>query len=106
MDFIMGLPHTSKGYDSIWVIVDRLTKSAHFLLVDIRYLSVFWVWRILNRLVKVYYVPLILDGDAKRHKVYTSSGNRCPTSSLRERSCIPCTEVLVVGAYMLGERGS
>ena len=31
MDFIVGLPKTSKGYDSIWVIVDRLTKSAHFL---------------------------------------------------------------------------
>jgi hypothetical protein len=33
MDFIVGLPKTSKGYDSIWVIVDRLTKIAHFLLV-------------------------------------------------------------------------
>jgi hypothetical protein len=31
MDFIVGLPHTSHGYNSIWVIVDRLTKSAHFI---------------------------------------------------------------------------
>jgi hypothetical protein len=31
MDFIVGLPHTSTGYDSIWVIVDRLTKVAHFI---------------------------------------------------------------------------
>jgi transposase InsO family protein len=31
MDFIVGLPRTTKGYDSIWVIVDRLTKIAHFL---------------------------------------------------------------------------
>ena len=31
MDFITKLPRTSKGHDSIWVIVDRLTKSAHFL---------------------------------------------------------------------------
>ncbi|KAD2394100.1 hypothetical protein E3N88_41077 [Mikania micrantha] len=31
MDFITKLPRTSSGYDSIWVIVDRLTKSAHFL---------------------------------------------------------------------------
>jgi hypothetical protein len=30
IDFITGLPRTSKGYDSIWVIVDRLTKAAHF----------------------------------------------------------------------------
>ncbi|XP_075475662.1 uncharacterized protein LOC142508903 [Primulina tabacum] len=31
MDFVTGLPRTPKGYNSIWVIVDRLTKSAHFL---------------------------------------------------------------------------
>nr|GEV07914.1 putative reverse transcriptase domain-containing protein [Tanacetum cinerariifolium] len=31
MDFIVGLPRTPSGYDSIWVIVDRLTKSAYFL---------------------------------------------------------------------------
>ena len=31
MDFITKLPRTSSGYDSIWVIVDRLTKSAHFI---------------------------------------------------------------------------
>ncbi|GJX77262.1 putative reverse transcriptase domain-containing protein [Tanacetum coccineum] len=31
MDFVSGLPRTLSGYDTIWVIVDRLTKSAHFL---------------------------------------------------------------------------
>nr|GFC81930.1 reverse transcriptase domain-containing protein [Tanacetum cinerariifolium] len=31
MDFITKLPRTSSGYDTIWVIVDRLTKSAHIL---------------------------------------------------------------------------
>ncbi|GKA13027.1 putative reverse transcriptase domain-containing protein [Tanacetum coccineum] len=31
MDFVSGLPRTPSGYDSIWVIIDRLTKSAYFL---------------------------------------------------------------------------
>jgi hypothetical protein len=37
MDFIVGLPHTSRGYNSIWVIVDRLTKSAHFIPIATTY---------------------------------------------------------------------
>jgi hypothetical protein len=37
MDFIVGLPCTSRGYNSIWLIVDRLTKSAHFIPVSTRY---------------------------------------------------------------------
>ena len=31
MDFVSGLPRMQSGYDNIWVIVDRLTKSTHFL---------------------------------------------------------------------------
>lgn len=31
MDFVIGFPRTLKGLDTIWVIIDRLTKSAHFL---------------------------------------------------------------------------
>ena len=33
MDFVTHLPRTSRKHDAIWVIVDRLTKSAHFLAV-------------------------------------------------------------------------
>jgi hypothetical protein len=37
MDFIVGLPRTSRGHDLIWVIVDCLTKSAHFIPISTRY---------------------------------------------------------------------
>uniref|UniRef100_A0A2N9FT08 Reverse transcriptase n=1 Tax=Fagus sylvatica TaxID=28930 RepID=A0A2N9FT08_FAGSY len=46
MDFVTGFPRTPNGNDSIWVIVDRLTKSAHFLAIKIG-LS-------LERLAKLY----------------------------------------------------
>jgi hypothetical protein len=37
MDFIVGLLRAQSGYDSIWVIVDRLTKVAHFIPVKTTY---------------------------------------------------------------------
>jgi hypothetical protein len=37
MDFIVGLPLTARKFDSIWMIVDRLTKSAHFIPVHTKY---------------------------------------------------------------------
>ena len=39
MDFITGLPRTCSCYDSIWVVVDRLTKVAHFIPVKTTYTS-------------------------------------------------------------------
>jgi hypothetical protein len=37
MDFVLGLPWTSKGNDSIWVIVHQLTKVAHFVPVKVTF---------------------------------------------------------------------
>ena len=37
IDFIVGLPRTKTSYDSIWVVVDRLTKSAHFIPIKSTY---------------------------------------------------------------------
>jgi hypothetical protein len=51
MDFIMGLPRTILGYDAIWVIVDRLTKSAHFLAMKSTYT--------LDRLAQLYVKEIV-----------------------------------------------
>ena len=58
MDFISGLPHISSGYNAIWVIVDRLTKTAYFLPIKKTYstdrLSKLYV----NRIVCLHGVPM------------------------------------------------
>ncbi|WVZ51972.1 hypothetical protein U9M48_003069 [Paspalum notatum var. saurae] len=59
MDFIVGLPRTQKGYNSIWVVVDRLTKVAHFIPVNTTYLGA--------RLAELYISRIIcLHGVHKR----------------------------------------
>ena len=37
MDFVLGLLRSPKGNDAIWVIVDIMTKSAHFLPIQLNY---------------------------------------------------------------------
>ena len=37
MDFVSGLPRTPSNHAAIWVIVDRLTKSAHFIPIRMDY---------------------------------------------------------------------
>ena len=57
MDFIIGLPMTQQGHDSIWVIVDRLTKSAHFIPVNIRYHVVKYAELYVSQIVKLHGIP-------------------------------------------------
>src|SRR6185437_14828303 len=63
IDFIVVLPPTSKGYDSIWVIVDRLSKSAHFLLVKTHYSSHHYVEIYMARIVSLHGVPKTIISD-------------------------------------------
>jgi hypothetical protein len=57
MDFIVRLPHTQAGYDSIWVIVDRLTKVAHFILVKTTYSGAKLTEVYMSRIVCLHGVP-------------------------------------------------
>ena len=70
MDFVVGFPYTSKGYDSIWVIVDRLTKSAHFILVDTKYSARKYARIYFDWIVTLHGVPLTIISD--RGSVFVS----------------------------------
>ena len=63
MDFITGLPRSSQGYDSIWVIVDRLIKSAHFLPVKTTYQIKQYAELYLTRIVCLHGVPKKIVSD-------------------------------------------
>jgi hypothetical protein len=57
MDFMVELPRTQAGYDSIWVIVDRLTKVAHFILVKATYSGAKLAELYMSRIVCLHGVP-------------------------------------------------
>jgi hypothetical protein len=57
MDFIVGLPRTAKGFDSIWVIVDRLTKIANFLPVKADHLVVVYAQLYIARILSLHGIP-------------------------------------------------
>ena len=67
MDFITGLPRTQRKYDSIWVTVDRLAKSAHFLLVMTTYSAEDYAGLYVREIVRLHGVPtsIISDGGAQ-----------------------------------------
>ena len=66
MDFVVGLPKSLQGYDFVWVIIDQVTKLAHFLRVKVNYP--------LNKLAQLYIQEIV-----RLHRVSTSIvSNRDP----------------------------
>ena len=88
MDFIIGLSRTKRGHDSIWVIVDRLTKSAHFLPVRTTHSAEALAQLYVREIVRLHEVPNYIV--SVRGSVFTSRfwksflramGNQCDYSS-------------------------
>jgi hypothetical protein len=63
MDFIVGLPNTSRRHDSIWVIVDRLTKTAHFLPVHTTCNAKKYAEIYLDQIVRLHGIPRTIISD-------------------------------------------
>jgi hypothetical protein len=63
MDFIVGLPRNTKGYDSIWVMVDQLTKISHFLPVKTDHPVTVYAQLYIARLLSLHGVPKTIVSD-------------------------------------------
>jgi len=58
MDFVVGLPRTRRQHDSIWVIIDRMTKSSHFLPVKTAFLAEDYAMLYIKVVVSLHAYPL------------------------------------------------
>ncbi|WRX26670.1 Reverse transcriptase domain - like 10 [Theobroma cacao] len=63
MDFVMGLPRTNRGYNSIWIVVDRLTKSTHFLPVKTTYGAAQYARVYMDEIVRLHGIPISIVSD-------------------------------------------
>ena len=63
MNFFVGLPKSKRHFDSIWVIVDRMTKSSHFLPVNTSYSAKDYAKLYICEMVKLHGVPLSIISD-------------------------------------------
>ena len=67
MDFVCGLPRSPKNHDAIWVVVDRLTKSAHFIPIRMNYSLDKLDELYINEIVRLHGVPAstVSDRDSR-----------------------------------------
>jgi hypothetical protein len=63
MDFIVGLHLTARKKDSIWVIVDRLTKTAHFIVVHTTYSVQQYAELYMDHIVRLHGIPKTITSD-------------------------------------------
>ena len=71
MDFITGLPKTQRGKDAVWVIVDTLTKVAHFIPIRTTYQADQLAQLYVSRIVSLHGVPRTITSD--RGSLFTSA---------------------------------
>ncbi|GJV16317.1 putative reverse transcriptase domain-containing protein [Tanacetum coccineum] len=90
MDFVTKLPRTSSGYDIIWVIVDRLTKSAYFLPMREDYKKERLARLYLNEIVARHGVPISIIMDRKSFHIETDGQSKRTIQTLEDmlRACV------------------
>jgi hypothetical protein len=72
MDFVVGLPRSPRGKDAIWVVIDRLTKVAHFLPMKTNNSASDLVPLYIKEVVRLHGVPksIVPDRDSKLYQIF------------------------------------
>jgi len=67
IDFVLRMPKTTKQHGSVWVIVDRMTKAAHFLAIKTTFISKQLADLYIKEIVRLHFMPLniVSDRDTK-----------------------------------------
>ena len=86
MDFIDGFPRSKKGNTSIWVVVDRLTKSAHFIPVKSKRTTPWLAAIYVHEIVRLHGVPSSIVSD--RDPIFTSEFWRSLLEALGKQLCL------------------
>ena len=63
MNFVTHLPRTPQGHDTVWVIMDQLTKSAHFLAVQMTFTLERFCQLYIREIVRLHGVPISIVSD-------------------------------------------
>ena len=63
MDLLVGFSRTQKQYDSIWVVVDRFTKSTYFILVKSTFSAEDYARIFIDEIVYIHGIPLFIISD-------------------------------------------
>ena len=63
MDIVVGLPLTGRKHDSVWVVVDRLTKSAHFIPERTDYSFDKLVELYIKEIIRLHRIPISIISD-------------------------------------------
>ncbi|XP_027348026.1 uncharacterized protein LOC113859453 [Abrus precatorius] len=85
MDFVSDLPRTKSNHDTIWVIVDRLTKTAHFLSINMKYKLEKLADMYVREIVRLHGVPTSVVSD--RDPSYQASIGMAPFEALYGKKC-------------------
>lgn len=67
MDFIMGFLRSREGHDGIWVIIDHLTKSAHFLLIKQTYTMEKFIRSYVKEIARLHGILKVIISDRYIH---------------------------------------